>query len=54
MLFLTIALRCFCFKKRKFYDIIKEQTMHELNVNEIDEVAGGLLPESSVGGNTDW
>ena len=28
--------------------------MQELNVNEIDEVAGGLLPESSVGGNTDW
>lgn len=54
MLFLTIALRCFCFKKRKFYDIIKEQTMQELNVNEIDEVAGGLLPEGSVGGNSNW
>lgn len=54
MPFLTIALRCFCFKKRKFYDIIKEQTMQELNVNEIDEVAGGLLPEGSVGGNSNW
>lgn len=25
--------------------------MQELNANEIDEVAGGLLPESSVGGD---
>jgi len=28
--------------------------MQELNGNEIDAVAGGLLPESSVGGNTSW
>jgi hypothetical protein len=25
--------------------------MQELNVNEIEEVSGGLLPESSVGGD---
>jgi hypothetical protein len=40
-------------KKRKFYNIIKEQSMQELNTNEIDAVAGGLLPESSVGGDSD-
>jgi hypothetical protein len=28
--------------------------MQELNVLEIDEVAGGLLPEGSVGGNSNW
>ncbi|WP_285896825.1 hypothetical protein [Janthinobacterium sp. JC611] len=27
--------------------------MQELNVNEIEEVSGGLLPEASVGGNAD-
>ena len=27
--------------------------MQELNVNEIEEVSGGLLPEGSVGGATD-
>lgn len=27
--------------------------MHELNLNEIEEVSGGNLPESSVGGDTD-
>ncbi|SDA43563.1 MULTISPECIES: hypothetical protein [unclassified Janthinobacterium] len=36
------------------YDITKEQSMQELNTNEIDAVAGGLLPESSVGGDTNW
>jgi hypothetical protein len=25
--------------------------MQELNINEIEEVSGGLLPESSVGGD---
>jgi hypothetical protein len=44
----------FLFKKRKSYDIAKEQSMQELNTNEIDAVAGGLLPESSVGGDTNW
>lgn len=33
---------------------VKVNNMQELNTNEIDEVAGGLLPDSSVGGNTDW
>lgn len=33
---------------------VKVNNMQELNTNEIDEVAGGLLPESSVGDNTDW
>jgi hypothetical protein len=36
------------------YDITKEQSMQELNTNEIDAVAGSLLPESSVGGDTSW
>ena len=27
--------------------------MQELNVNEIEEVSGGLLPEGSIGGATD-
>lgn len=27
--------------------------MQELNVNEIEEVSGGLMPESSVGGTLD-
>ena len=42
------------FRKRKSYDIIKERTIQELNTNEIDAVAGGLLPESSVGGDINW
>jgi hypothetical protein len=28
--------------------------MQELNTNEIDEVSGGNMPESSVGGSSDW
>jgi len=27
--------------------------MQELNINEIEEVSGGLLPEASVGGNVE-
>lgn len=27
-------------------------TMQELNINEIEEVAGELLPEGSIGGDT--
>jgi len=27
--------------------------MQELNINEIEEVSGGLLPEASIGGHTD-
>lgn len=42
----------FFFKKRKSDDFTKEQTMQELNANEIDTVEGGLLPESPVGGDT--
>ncbi|PVX37764.1 hypothetical protein C8C92_4422 [Janthinobacterium sp. 78] len=26
--------------------------MQELNINEIEEVSGGLLPEGSIGGDT--
>jgi hypothetical protein len=32
---------------------IEANTMQELNVNEIDVVSGGLLPESSVGGSVE-
>jgi hypothetical protein len=28
-------------------------TMQELNINEIEEVSGGLLPEASVGGSVE-
>ena len=28
--------------------------MQELSVNEIEEVSGGNMPESSVGGTYDW
>ncbi|MGF6117488.1 hypothetical protein ABIE30_003989 [Janthinobacterium lividum] len=27
--------------------------MQELNINEIEEISGGLLPESTVGGSLD-
>ncbi|MEG0881010.1 MAG: hypothetical protein RSH52_07070 [Janthinobacterium sp.] len=28
--------------------------MQDLNINEIEKVSGGNMPESSVGGNTSW
>jgi hypothetical protein len=28
--------------------------MQELNLYEIEEVSGGNMPESSVGGSLDW
>jgi len=28
--------------------------MQELNAHEIEEVSGGNMPESSVGGSWDW
>jgi len=28
--------------------------MQELNFEEIEIVSGGLMPETSVGGDTDW
>lgn len=28
--------------------------MQELNVNEIEVVSGGNMPEGSVGGSLDW
>jgi hypothetical protein len=30
----------------------RENNMQELEVNEIEEVSGGNMPESSVGGDT--
>jgi len=30
------------------------ENMQELNFEEIEIVSGGLMPETSVGGDTDW
>jgi len=35
------------------YNEILEKNMHALSVEEIEEISGGNLPESSVGGDTD-
>jgi len=32
----------------------KENNMQELSANEIEEVSGGNMPESSVGGTIGW
>ena len=33
---------------------IKVNSMQELNFEEIEVVSGGNMPETSVGGNSDW
>ncbi|WP_308925072.1 hypothetical protein [Janthinobacterium sp. J1-1] len=36
------------------YNEVLEKNMQALSIEEIEEVSGGNLPESSVGGESNW
>ena len=46
-----LSIRIFPYEKQLHQ---QGKSMQELNTHEIEEVSGGNMPESSVGGDTSW